>query len=241
VKFAEPGWPSWSVLDQLAVVVEERVPAFSFTFGIPPLDGFDDTLLLGTATTPDEAEALERAGVDAVVVQGAEAGGHRGTFLTSFDDALVPLAQLIPAAVERCSVPVVAAGGIVDGAEIAYALRAGAAGVQLGTAFLYADESGAGPAWREALRRYETFVSDAYTGRPARGARTQFVEELTAGVHPAPYGIQRALLDPFRGRDEYGWYLGGTGATRARELPAADLVRLLVEETGRAVPRARRG
>src|SRR5579884_915647 len=223
--------PSWTPLDQLAVVAEERVPVFSFTFGIPPLDGFGETVLLGTATTVAEAEALERAGVHAVVVQGAEAGGHRGTFAGSFEDGLVPLAELLPAVVERVSIPVVAAGGIVDGAGITDALRAGAAGVQLGTAFLYARESGASREWKDALREHETFVSAAYTGRPARGARTEFLAELHAGPPPAPYGIQRALLDPFRGVPGYGWYLGGTGAPRARELPAAELVRTLVEET----------
>ena len=234
---AEPRPPSWSALDQLAVVVEERVPVFSFAFGIPPLDGFDDTILLGTATTPAEAEALQQAGVDAVVVQGAEAGGHRGTFLSSFEDGLVPLAELIPAAAERCSVPLVAAGGIVDGSGIARALDAGAAGVQLGTAFLFAEESGAGDAWKEALRRHETFVTDAYTGRPARGARTPFLQKLMAEARPAPYPLQAALLGPFRAHEGYGWYLGGTGAPRARERPVSELVRLLVEETHAALSR----
>jgi nitronate monooxygenase len=236
----EPRPPSWDPLDQLAVVVEERVPVFSFTLGIPPLEAFEDTVLLGTATTAVEAVALEQAGVAAVVLQGAEAGGHRGTFLTSFEDGLVPLAELIAEAAARCSVPLVATGGIVDGAGIADALRAGAAGVQLGTAFLFANESGADRAWKDALRRNDTFVSAAYSGRPARGARTPFLEELTAGVQPAPFGTQRALLDPFRNHDEYGWYLGGTGAARARELPAAELVRVLVEETQAALSRLSR-
>jgi nitronate monooxygenase len=232
VERREPRPPRWSALDQLAVVAEERVPVFSFTFGIPPLDAFgDETVLLGTANTAAEAEALVDAGVDAVVAQGAEAGGHRGTFIGSFDDGLVPLAELVPTVAERCSVPVVAAGGIVDGAGIAAALSAGAAGVQLGTAFLFSPESGAGPEWKEALRTHETFVSGVYTGRPARGARTPFLAELEAGPPPAPYGVQRVLLEPFRSHPGYGWYLGGTGAPRARELPAAELVRVLVEET----------
>jgi nitronate monooxygenase len=221
--------------NQIAVVAEEHVPVFSFTFGIPPLDALDDVVVLGTANSAAEAEALEQAGVHVVVAQGAEAGGHRGTFIGSFEDGLVPLAELLPAAVERVGVPVLAAGGLADGAEIAAMLALGAAGAQLGTAFLFTPESGAGAAWRAALRSHDTFVSAAYTGRPARGARTPFLAELDEHITPAPYGVQRALLDPFRSRDGYGWYLGGTAATRARELPAGELVQLLARETESAL------
>jgi nitronate monooxygenase len=227
--------PSWTVEDQLAVVVEERVPALSFTFGIPPLDGLDDVVLMGTATTAAEAVELERAGADAVVVQGAEAGGHRGTFLGSFADGLVGLVTLVPQAVDAVEVPVVAAGGIVDGRGIAAALALGATGVQLGTAFLFCPESGAPAAWRHALRDRPTVVSAAYTGRPARGARTPFIEELEAGPPPAPYDIQRGLTGDFRRLDGYGWYLGGQSASRARELPAAELVETLAAETAAAL------
>lgn len=235
VDVAPPRRPSWTALDQLAVVVDERVPIFSFTLGIPPLDELEDTIVLGTANTPEEAAALEQAGVHAVVAQGMEAGGHRGTFIGTFEDGLVPLVELLPAVLERVRVPVVAAGGIMDGAGIAAALRAGAAGAQLGTAFLFTNESGAGPGWRRALRDHETFVSPAYTGRPARGARTPFLAELDAGPPPLPYPIQRTLFFGLDASDGYGWYLGGTGAARARELPAAELVRVLVEETEQAL------
>jgi nitronate monooxygenase len=223
--------PAWTIEDQLAVVAEERVPALSFTFGIPPLDGLEDVVLMGTATTAAEAVELERAGADAVVVQGAEAGGHRGTFLGSFDDGLVGLVALVPRVVDAVEVPVVAAGGIVDGRGIAAALALGAAGVQLGTAFLFCPESGASDAWRRALRERPTTVSAAYTGRPARGARTAFIEDLEAGPPPAPYDIQRGLTGDFRRLDGYGWYLGGQAASRARELPAAELVEALAAET----------
>jgi nitronate monooxygenase len=232
---AEPRRPPWTALDQLAVVVEERVPAFSFTFGIPPLDGLDETIVLGTANTVDEAIALEQAGVHAVVAQGLEAGGHRSTFIGSVEDGLVPLAELVPAVAERVDVPVVAAGGIVDGAGIAAALRAGAAAAQLGTAFLYSHESGARSAWKDALREHETFLTAAYTGRTARGARTPFLAELDAGPEPLPYPLQRALLSGIAEQDGYGWYLGGTGAPRARELSASELVRVLVDETDEAL------
>jgi nitronate monooxygenase len=231
--------PTWSLEDQLAVVVAERVPALSFTFGIPPLDGLDGTLLLGTATTAEEAVALEGAGVDVVVAQGAEAGGHRGTFIGSFDDGLIGLVALIPQIVDAVTVPVVAAGGIVDGRGIAAALAFGAEGAQLGTAFLFCPESGASPAWREALRELPTVVTDAYTGRPARGARTPFVAALAAGPPPAPYEIQRRLTRDFRDVEGYGWYLGGQAARLARELPAAELVAMLAAETAVALRRVR--
>jgi nitronate monooxygenase len=230
-----PPAPGWTVDDQLAVVAEERVPALSFTFGIPPLDGLDGVVTLGTATTPDEAAALERAGVDVVVAQGAEAGGHRGTFAGSFEEALIGLVALVPGIVDQVSVPVVAAGGIVDGRGIAALLALGAEGVQLGTAFLFCPESGASAAWRHALREFPTTVTDAYTGRPARGARTPFVAGLAAGPLPAPYAIQRGLTADFRRVDGYGWYLGGQSAREARELPAAKLVSALAGEAETAL------
>ena len=223
--------PDWTIEHQLAVVVEERVPALSFTFGIPPLDGLDGVVLMGTATTPEEAAVLERAGVDVVVAQGAEAGGHRGTFIGSFEDGLIGLVALVPQVVDAVSVPVVAAGGIIDGRGIAAALALGAVGAQLGTAFLFCAESGAPPVWRRALRELPTTVTDAYSGRPARGACTSFVSELAAGPPPAPYAVQRTLTGDFRRVDGYGWYLGGQAAHLARELPAAELVAILAKET----------
>jgi nitronate monooxygenase len=227
--------PSWTVEDQIAVVTEEAVPVLSFTFGIPPLDGLDEVVLMGTATTVDEGIALEAANVDVVVAQSAEAGGHRGTFIGSFEDGLVGLATLVPQLVDAVSIPVVAAGGIMDGRGIAAALALGAEGVQLGTAFLFSPESGAPTAWRAALREQPTFVSDAYTGRPARGARTPFLEELAGGAPPAPYELQRGLTAGFREVDGYGWYLGGQNARLARELPARELVETLAAETAAAL------
>jgi nitronate monooxygenase len=227
----------WTVEDQLAVIAQAHVAALSFTFGIPSLTGFDDMVVMGTATTTAEAMALEEAGVDVVVLQGAEAGGHRGTFMGSFDDGLVGLVALVPQVVGAVSVPVVAAGGIVDGRGVAAALALGAEGVQLGTAFLFASESGAPAAWRQALRDFPTIVTDAYTGRPARGAATPFVRELAAGPPPAPYEVQRRLTADFRRVDGCGWYLGGQAAPLARQLAAADLVAALDHETVAALHR----
>ncbi|HET7573051.1 MAG TPA: nitronate monooxygenase [Gaiellaceae bacterium] len=212
----------------LEVVLEERPPVFSFTFGIVEPAPLREAgiVVLGTATSADEARVLADAGVDAVVAQGAEAGGHRGSFLDGFP--LVPLAELVPACVEAVSVPVVAAGGIVDGAGIAEALRLGAQGVSVGTAFLFTPECRVPADWRDALRSHATVVTPAYSGRPARAARTPFLAELMAGPPPLPYPEQRRRVEARPGAERF--FLGGVAAPRARELGVAELVRALVAE-----------
>jgi len=209
----------------LEVVVDERPRAVSFTFGIldpTPLHAAG-IVTLGTATTAAEARALDEAGVDAVIAQGAEAGGHRGSFLGDFP--LVPLAELVPSCLAAASVPVIAAGGIMDGGGIAQMLRLGAAGVSLGTAFLFTPEAGRPREHLEALRSLDTVVTDAYTGRLMRAARTPVLEELMAGPPPLPFPQQRRVA-----AEKGPLFMGGTGGGRARELGAAELVHLLVVE-----------
>jgi nitronate monooxygenase len=214
--------------DVFEVVLEERPAVFSFTFG--PVDPAPlrerGIVVLGTATTVEEAKALD---VDVVVAQGAEAGGHRGTFIGPFEDALVPLAELVRQIVEAVDVPVIAAGGIMDGGDIARMLGLGAQGAQLGTAFLFTPECATPQPWLDALRTYETVVTPAYSGRHARAARTPFLEDLMAGPPPLPFPEQRAAVAARPDAERF--YLGGTGARRARAMPAAELVRTLVEET----------
>jgi nitronate monooxygenase len=209
--------PPFSPDASYEVVLDERPPAFSYTFG--PLDPAPfrerGITVLGTATTATEARALD---VDAVVAQGAEAGGHRGSFL---GDELVPLAELVPACLG--DTPVIAAGGIVTREDARAALELGAAGVQVGTAFLFTPECGVPREHLEALRTYDTIVTTAYTGRAARMAKTPVIEQLLAGPAPLPFAEQRRLsaqVGPL--------YLGGTEARRAREHPAAELVRELL-------------
>jgi nitronate monooxygenase len=209
--------PPYSSDAAYEVVLEERPAVFSYTFGAVDPAPFRERgiSVLGTATTAAEAHALD---VDAIVAQGAEAGGHRGSFL---GDELVPLAELVPACAG--GVPVIAAGGIATREDVVAARELGAAGVQVGTAFLFTPECGARREHLEALRSYESVVTDAYTGRPARMARTPVVDELLAGPPPLPFPEQRAVsarIGPL--------YLGGLGAMRAREMPAADLVRDLL-------------
>jgi nitronate monooxygenase len=210
--------------DALAVVLEERPAVFSFTFGLVDPEPLQERgiAVAGTATTAEEAAFLESAGVDAVVAQGAEAGGHRGTFLGSFEDGLVPLADLL-ASID-VAVPVIAAGGIVDGGAIRRALELGASGTQLGTVFLFTPECGCPHEHLDALRTYDTVVTPAYTGRHMRAARTPLLEELMH-EEPLPFPEQRA-----ESAKRGPLYMGGTGGRRARALPVAELVRTLVAE-----------
>lgn len=224
---ARPPGPRFD--DQLAVVVEEQVAVFSFTFGIPPI-GDLDTFTMGTATTVAEAVALESAGADAVVAQGYEAGGHRGTFLEPVDHSLVGTIALVPQVVDAVDIPVIASGGIMDGRGIAAALALGAQAVQLGTAFLQSAEAGTADPHREAVGR-ETTITRALTGRHARVVRTPLVDRLEqSGLEPPDYPLPR-FLSP-----EPPW-LVGQGGPLARALPAADLLAALEAETHAALAR----
>ena len=235
--------------EQLAVVVEEQVPVFSFTFGIPDFAEVKSAgaTIVGTATTVAEARALEAAGVDIVVAQGWEAGGHRGTFERPPAEVEVGGLALVPQVVDAVSVPVLAAGGIMDGRGIAAALALGAGGASLGTAFLTASEAATPPAFRRLLAATPaegTRVSRVFSGREARLVRTDAVEELVgAGRPPAPYPLQLDVTRPIhraglQADDSSRLFaLAGQGAALVREAPAADLVETLVAETERAISR----
>jgi nitronate monooxygenase len=203
--------------DSLAVVLEERPAVFSFTFGVVDPAPLHEAgiQVYGTATTAEEARVLTDAGVDGVVAQGAEAGGHRGSFLDGFP--LVPLAELVPAI---SGVPVIASGGIVTRGDVRAALELGAAGVQCGTAFLFTAECGRPREHLDALRTYDTVVTDAYTGRPMRAASNRLLLALIEEGEPAlPFPEQRK-----RSAERGPVYMGGTGARRAREQTVAELV-----------------
>jgi len=166
--------------DQARVLLDADVPTFSFIFGIPPREMLDECrrkqiVTIGTATSPEEAAALDEAGVDAIVASGFEAGGHRGSFLRSAEDSLMGTMSLVPRVVDAVGVPVIAAGGIGDARGVAAALALGAEGVQLGTAFLGCEESGAGRLHREALlgpNAADTGLTRGFTGRLARESGT---------------------------------------------------------------------
>jgi nitronate monooxygenase len=224
-----PPPPPWTVDEQIAVAASEGVAVLSFTFGIPGVEGFDG-VTMGTATTVDEALALERAGIDVVVAQGFEAGGHRGSFLLPPDESLVGSLALVPQIVDALTVPVVAAGGIADGRGIAAVLTLGAAGAQLGTAFIATDESAATEEHRSALGS-ETTISRVWTGRHARGVRSAEVDMLErSGLEPPDFPLGRFLFPE-------QVLLAGQSGRLARRLPAGELVRELERETDAAVAR----
>ena len=237
--------------DQFAVVIEERVPVFSFTFGIPPAEALQacrarGVRIIGTATTVAEGKALAEAGVDAICAQTAEAGGHRGSFSEAgFTRAMVGGMALIPQMADAVPVPVIASGGIMDGRGIAAALILGAAGVQLGTAFLRTPESGISATYREALahaREDATVVTRAFSGRPARGLVNRFIEAMAPVEQDLPpFPVQNALTRDIRtaaaraGDRECLSLWAGQGVPMSRALPAADLVHQLIEETEAAL------
>lgn len=229
---------------QLEAVLAARPPIFSFTFGIPDKDAMSrlksrGILILGTATTVEEARQLELAGVDAVVAQGSEAGAHRGTFLESFESSMVPTLDLVRATASAVKLPVIATGGLMDGRDITAALNAGASAAQLGTAFLVCPESGASEVHKRAIlaaKEDTTVVTRAFSGRPARGLRNAFMTNVDGRELILPYPLQNALTRPMRtaaaqrGLPDYLSLWAGQGVTRARALPAGDLVARLIEE-----------
>jgi nitronate monooxygenase len=185
------------------VLLEANVPVFSFIFGIPPREILEECqakgiVTIGTATTPNEAAALEEAGVDAIVASGFEAGGHRGSFLRPAEDSLTGTLSLVPQIRDIVDVPVIAAGGIGDARGVIAALALGAEAVQMGTAFLACDESGAGRLHREALlggAAGHTALTRGFTGRLARGIHNRLMEDLNReGTEILPYPLQRGLV-----------------------------------------------
>ncbi len=187
---------------QARVLLDANVPVFSFIYGIPPREILEEcraksVVTIGTATTPDEAAVLQDAGVDAIAASGFEAGGHRGSFLRSAEDSLMGTLSLVPQIVDTVDVPVIAAGGIGDARGVVAALALGADAVQLGTAFLACEESGASRLHREALlgkHAGHTALTRGFTGRLARGIHNRLMQELNReGTQLLPYPLQREL------------------------------------------------
>lgn len=233
--------PPWE--DQLEAVLRIAPRVFSFTFGVLSRDQLAalharGIFVIGTATTVDEAGVLDELGVDAVSAQGAEAGGHRGTFLGRFEDALVGTFALVPQIVQRTRRPVIAAGGIMDGPGIRAALALGAKAVQLGTAFMACPEAGTPAPHRAALASARaTVITRAFSGRPARGIRNRMTDAFEA-VAPAPFPQQQRMTHELRraasahARPDLMQLWAGQGAPLVRAMPAAELVATLASEAG---------
>lgn len=201
--------PDTSIFDeQIHVIIEEKVPVCSFTFGLPSNETVqelkkENIIIIGTATTVKEAIANEAIGVDMVVMQGSEAGGHRGTFKGIFEDAMIGTMALVPQTVDHINIPVIAAGGIMDGRGVLSALVLGAKAVQMGTAFVTSLESGAKVQHKEAVLRSsedQTVITSAFSGKPARGIRNDFIIDMKRHEQELPtYPIQNTLTQSIRG------------------------------------------
>lgn len=239
----------------LAALLSDKPHVVSFHFGLPSAERIRalreaGIALLATATNPQEAAAAAQAGVQGIVAQGYEAGGHRGVFdPAAHDDRLGTLA-LTRLLVRAVDIPVIAAGGIMDGAGIAAALALGASAAQLGTAFLACPESAADSGYREALAgdaAHHTVMTRAISGRPARCLRNRFTqlgedcpaEQIPA--YPIAYDAGKALNAAAKSAHEagYGAQWAGQGAPLLRDRPAAELVLTLATELelARAWPR----
>jgi nitronate monooxygenase len=246
VGLGPPPEPSAPMIDfdesRLEALLEIAPVVVSFHFGLPGADVVAacreaGLRILASATTVEEARHLEAAGVDAVVAQGAEAGGHRGSFLVGGDDGPVGTLSLVPQVVDAVKVPVIAAGGIADGRGLAAALALGAGAVQMGTAFVLARESGAPEHYRKALAESSpehTTITRNFSGRPARVLANRITDEA---IDPLPYPAQMSLTMPLRlaGEDPREHYpmWAGQGAPLARELRAAEIVERTVAEARR--------
>ncbi len=229
--------------DQVRVLLDAKVPVFSFIYGVPPKEILDECraqgiLTIGTATTPEEAIVLEQAGVDIVAASGFESGGHRGSFLRPSEESLTGTFSLVPQVVDSISVPVVAAGGIADARGVVAAFALGAEGVQIGTAFLACEESGASPLHRNALlngNARRTGLTRGFTGRLARGIHNQLLEELNRpGIEILPYPLQRILMKNLTvvaekaAKSEFLQLWAGQSANLSRQSDAKALLQTLV-------------
>nr|D0V3Y4.1 RecName: Full=Nitronate monooxygenase; Short=NMO; AltName: Full=Propionate 3-nitronate monooxygenase; Short=P3N monooxygenase [Pseudomonas sp.]ACX83564.1 propionate 3-nitronate oxidase [Pseudomonas sp. JS189] len=228
----------------LEMLLEEKPAVVSFHFGLPPqssIDALKDAgiVLLACVTNLAEAQQAEHAGVHALVAQGYEAGGHRGVFDPQQDSEMGTFA-LVRVLTDACQLPVIAAGGIMDGAGIKAVMQLGASAAQLGTAFILCPESSANPAYRDALqgpRAHQTRVTSAISGRPARGMVNRNYIDLETNApalpdYPIAYDANKALnaAAANKANTDFAVQWAGQGAPLARSMPAAALVNLLAAE-----------
>jgi nitronate monooxygenase len=231
---------------QVVSAIDARAPVLSFVFGIPPAEVLRECRkqgirTIGTATTPEEAVALEEAGLELIVASGFEGGGHRGSFLASAADSVIGSVSLIPQVVDAVCVPVIAAGGIADARGIAAALALGAEGVQMGTAFLACAGSGASKPHVASLlsgAAKRTGLTDAFTGRLARGLRNRLMDELEhRSSPPLPFPLQHTVVQTFarpaseQGKTELMTLWAGQSASLCRCTDAAELMTQLIAGT----------
>jgi nitronate monooxygenase len=228
---------------------EFKPPVVSFHFGLPAAELLArvrawGAKVLSSATTVDEARWLEARGVDAIIAQGLEAGGHRGHFLSDDLTAQLGTFALVPQIVKAVKVPVIAAGGIADAAGVAAVMALGAAAVQIGTAYLLCPEATTSSIHRAALssdNARHTALTNVFTGRPARGIVNRFVREVGPMSDLAPaFPLATGAMLPLRqaaeahGSDDFSPLWSGQNASGCMAIPAAELTRQLIERSLRA-------
>ena len=236
--------------EQLDVVIQEKIPIVGFHFGFPE-DYFIEKVksagayIIGCATKPVDALSLEEAGADAIIAQGFEAGGHQGTFDGDAAPSMLGLMALVPQVVDVVSVPVIAAGGLMDGRGIAAVLKLGASAAQLGTAFLATPESKAHQKHKEILlsgKYPSTRITRAFSGRPARGLvnfMMNYLDDAPESILPFPY--QHSLTSKIRieaarqGKSEYLSMWAGQGASMARGQSTGEIIAVLARELDSAL------
>ncbi|WP_175991503.1 nitronate monooxygenase family protein [Bacillus sp. Marseille-Q1617] len=231
--------------EQINVVMEEKIPVCSFTFGIPSEEIIHELkrqniILIGTAATVSEAIEIEDKGMDMVVVQGSEAGGHRGNFIKDTEESLVGLMSLIPQVVDSVKIPVIAAGGIMDGRGLMASLCLGAQGVQMGTAFITCAESGANRLHKEAILQTEEdhiILTRSFSGKWARGIKNKFTSDMQEWEALLPdFPIQNSLTKSIRkasslqGKDAFMSLWSGQSPRLAKEQSVSTLIHSIVKE-----------
>ncbi|CDQ20027.1 NAD(P)H-dependent flavin oxidoreductase [Halobacillus karajensis] len=238
--------PKTNLFDkQIEIILEERVPVCSFTFGVPSKQRVhqlkqENIVVMGTATTVKEAIINEENGLDMVVMQGSEAGGHRGTFSGSYDKSMIGTMSLVPQAADHVDIPVIAAGGIMDGRGVLAALTLGAEAVQMGTAFLTSMESGAKKLHIEKILdsiEEQTVITQAFSGKPARGIQNEFITRMAPYEQNLPgYPVQNILTKEIRNeaakqnRPEWVHIWSGQSVRLSKRQPAGEMIRDIVSQ-----------
>lgn len=231
--------------EQIAAIIEEQVPVFSFTFGMLADKWIDalksiGAIIIGNATNLTEAQLLASKDIDIIVAQGSEAGGHRGTFIGKAEDSLIGNFALLPQIADQINKPIVAAGGIMDGRSIVAALQLDASGVQMGTAFLSCPEAGTHAKFKElllTLKQDNTTLTRAFSGKMARGLCNKFIAAFTNHqTEILDYPIQNSLTRPLRDEAaklnliEYMSLWAGQAAYLSRGITVDKLIAQLHEE-----------
>lgn len=230
--------------EQIQIVLEEEVPVCTFTFGLPSEQIVKKLknagiFIMGTATTVKEAQIIEKLGMDMIVAQGSEAGGHRGTFLEHPNKSLIGLMSLIPQIVDEVNIPVIAAGGIMDERGAFAARCLGAEGVQMGTAFLTCKESGAHEVHKESILNAsedEVVLTSAFSGKKARGINNRFIREMESAERSIlPYPYQNTLTKDIRkaageqNNPDFMSMWSGQSPRLSKNISAAELIKQVVD------------